>query len=251
MCIIAWHWDPVSDIPLIILANRDEFYNRPALSMHWWHQPSILAGKDLQAHGAWLAINQKGNFAGITNYRNTQQSINSERSRGDLIPQFFASNLSVKDYLDKLKSISHFYQNFNLILFDGENFTGFESLNNNTISFEPGTHVVSNGSFHCNWPKSLQLKENLVQLVHSKHINIDVLSKLLKNKNTYPLDSLPNTGLNIKMEEILSSIFIQSESYGTRVSSIYIKYKTCSIICEITYNNSEIVLRSIYSFENY
>lgn len=251
MCIIAWHWEPNSDIPLIVLANRDEFYERPALPMHWWEHPAILAGKDLQSHGTWLAFNQKGHFAGITNYRNIHLTKQYTRSRGEIIPQFFKLNQPVNFYIKQVRANLYQYQNFNLILFDGNYFTGFESVNNNVILFQPGTHVVSNGFFNCTWPKSIQLKESLIEIIRLKKTNLNDLNNILQNKSTYSIDLLPKTGLNESMEEILSSIFIQSNQYGTRASSVFIKFKTHSIVCEITYNNINMTLKSIYKIKNF
>jgi len=51
MCLIAWNWQPASPNPLLLIANRDEFYARPTASLHWWQDAPILAGRDLQAAG--------------------------------------------------------------------------------------------------------------------------------------------------------------------------------------------------------
>ncbi len=36
MCLIAWSWQPASATPLLLLSNRDEFYDRPTLPLLWW-----------------------------------------------------------------------------------------------------------------------------------------------------------------------------------------------------------------------
>ena len=60
MCLIALNWQPQSTVPLVIAANRDEFYARPTLPLHLWADQAILAGKDLQAGGTWLGVSTSG-----------------------------------------------------------------------------------------------------------------------------------------------------------------------------------------------
>jgi uncharacterized protein with NRDE domain len=55
MCLVLFAYDPHGDIPLVVAANRDEFYARPASSAHFWADaPDVLAGRDLSAGGTWL-----------------------------------------------------------------------------------------------------------------------------------------------------------------------------------------------------
>lgn len=55
---------------LIVVANRDEFYERPtAVAGFWEDHPTILAGRDLLQMGTWLGVTKTGRFAALTNYR--------------------------------------------------------------------------------------------------------------------------------------------------------------------------------------
>ena len=57
MCLIVFAWRPEHPQPLIVAANRDEFYARPSLALaHWEDRPGIYAGRDLKAGGTWLGI---------------------------------------------------------------------------------------------------------------------------------------------------------------------------------------------------
>jgi UDP-glucuronate 4-epimerase len=75
MCLIAWNWQPGGALPLLVLANRDELYARPALALHAWPCAQVVAGKDAQAGGTWLGLGRgRGvgsqiRFAAITNFR--------------------------------------------------------------------------------------------------------------------------------------------------------------------------------------
>ncbi len=74
MCLIltAWHAHPA--YALVVAANRDEFYDRPAAPLAWWSDaPHVLAGRDLAqvvGHaGTWMGMTRDGRFAALTNYR--------------------------------------------------------------------------------------------------------------------------------------------------------------------------------------
>ncbi len=71
MCLIVFAWKQNAEYPLLLAANRDEFYARPALAATWWEEaPQVYAGKDIEAGGTWMGINKQGRFAAITNIRN-------------------------------------------------------------------------------------------------------------------------------------------------------------------------------------
>lgn len=54
MCILFIAINQHPEYPVIICANRDEFHQRPTQNMHFWSEPKILAGKDMQAGGLGL-----------------------------------------------------------------------------------------------------------------------------------------------------------------------------------------------------
>ena len=67
MCLILFGFKASKDYPIVLAANRDEFYDRPTAPMSFWReQPSILGGKDLEQGGTWLGINKKGKFKFIS-----------------------------------------------------------------------------------------------------------------------------------------------------------------------------------------
>ena len=85
MCLIAWNWQPHSDLPLLLVANRDEYYARPTLPLQTWKGASIFAGKDLQAGGTWLGLGRGGRLAALTNVRDSRNQRDSAPSRGALV----------------------------------------------------------------------------------------------------------------------------------------------------------------------
>jgi uncharacterized protein with NRDE domain len=78
--------------PLIVAANRDEFYARPAVVMTTLRDdaPRVLGGRDQVAGGTWLAVNEHGVVAGLTNQPAPGGRDLTRRSRGEL-PLAFAA----------------------------------------------------------------------------------------------------------------------------------------------------------------
>lgn len=89
--------------PLVIGANRDERANRPAVSMAVLRaaDPRVLGGRDLLAGGTWLAVNQYGVVAGLTNTPRPEGRDPSKRSRG-LLPMLAASHPTAERAVEAL-----------------------------------------------------------------------------------------------------------------------------------------------------
>ncbi len=93
MCLLIALFQLLPEAPLIIAANRDELYERPAVAMTVLRSqdPRILGGRDEQAGGTWLAVNEHGVVAGLTNQPSAAGRDPSKRSRGEL-PLAFAAD---------------------------------------------------------------------------------------------------------------------------------------------------------------
>ena len=91
MCLLIAMSGVVADAPLIVAANRDERLDRPAVPMTVLreHGPRILGGRDELAGGTWLAVNEYGVVAGLTNQPSANGRDPTKRSRGEL-PLAFA-----------------------------------------------------------------------------------------------------------------------------------------------------------------
>ncbi|HUZ22818.1 MAG TPA: NRDE family protein [Streptosporangiaceae bacterium] len=92
MCLLIALFQVVADAPLIVAANRDERYARPAVAMTTLRRqgPRILGGRDELAGGTWLAVNEHGLIAGLTNQPSPAGRDVTKRSRGE-IPLAFAA----------------------------------------------------------------------------------------------------------------------------------------------------------------
>lgn len=222
MCIIFVAIKQHPDYPLIIAANRDEFYNRPTQVSHWWQQsPAILAGKDLKAGGSWMGISREGDIAALTNIRNPLRDIQNARSRGELIPHYLNRTSDDATFAQSLKATSQQYNGYNLLF---GHLSSLQVYNNHTDTLTPlhaGFHGLSNHALNTPWPKVTRGVAGLKAYISSnKKISQDALLLLLQDETPAPDNALPDTGVPVDWEKRLSSIFIRSAEYGTRSSTL-------------------------------
>lgn len=220
MCLIAWNWQPDHPIPLVLLANRDEFYARPTRSLHWWPDSNILAGRDLQAGGTWLGISHNGRLAALTNYRDPFAVRADAPTRGELVSSFLTANTSAAGFLRALVDTAKRYNPFNLLVFDGNNLMGMESRHARVVTIGPGVGAVSNADFQTPWPKLMRLRTGLQSLVDQNRLGNAPLLELLQDRQIAADADLPVTGVPVDIERALSAAFITLPGYGTRASSI-------------------------------
>ncbi|MDE2418553.1 MAG: NRDE family protein [Burkholderiales bacterium] len=224
MCLIAWNWQPASATPLLLLSNRDEFYARPTLPLHWWEPAPngaiVLAGRDLQADGTWLGVNRSGRLAALTNYRSATPARTDSPSRGELVAGFLQGTMSALGYLQTLRSRAHDYNPFNLLVFDGQQLLGLESRQARILTMSPGLGAVSNADFHTPWPKLTRLQHGLHAHVLAGDTKAERVFALLHDTTLASDDSLPETGVPVALEQALSATFVATPGYGTRACSV-------------------------------
>jgi uncharacterized protein with NRDE domain len=236
MCLIAWNWAPASNTPLLLLANRDEFYARPAAPVHWWPGNVILAGKDLMAGGTWLGISRSGRLAALTNYRSPDPLRIDSPSRGELVADFLENGTKAGPFLHQLAGRAKDYNPFNLLVFDGTKLMGLQSRDGRVMEMKPGVGAVSNADFHTPWPKLARLRARLQMQLDQGVPNSEGLLALLHDRSTAQASELPHTGIPLDLERLLSATFIASPGYGTRACSIIRLHQTHAEFTEQSYD---------------
>jgi uncharacterized protein with NRDE domain len=222
MCLIAWRWHPDQSDALVLLSNRDEFYDRPTEAAKQWPGSQIWAGKDQRAGGTWLGVTNTGRFAAITNYRTPEPARATAASRGQLVSHFLASDLPSYAFMAGLTDTFCDYNPFNLTVYDGTTLLGFEGRvsTHRVVHLEPGFGGVSNAAFNTPWFKQTRLQTDLEKLLTSTACADDALLDLLLNDEVAPLHQLPQTGIPLDRELALSAPFVRMGHYGTRASSL-------------------------------
>ncbi|MCW8818436.1 MAG: NRDE family protein [Ignavibacteriaceae bacterium] len=221
MCLIVFANNVIKDYKLIFAANRDEFYNRPSEQADFWKDhPDLLAGKDLQAGGTWMGITRQGKFAAITNFRDLKNNKNDAPTRGKLTLEFLVNNDTPEEYYNSLKPELNSYNGFNLILGNIDELYYFSNKTNGLQKLEPGIHGISNAILDTPWPKVEKSKRQLKHLIEQQNIHPWEILNLLDDTSPAKDEELPDTGVGLELERILSPIFIKSGKYGTRSSTI-------------------------------
>jgi uncharacterized protein with NRDE domain len=222
MCLIFIIQHQHPDFPLIILANRDEFYNRESVSAHFWpSHPQLLAGKDKQGGGTWLGLTTNGRFAAVTNFRQANTS-KSENTRGHLVTQYLQKTISTQQYSQLLSDTADNYAGFNCLYGSigiNPELVCFSNQTGEAININDGIHGLSNALLNTHWPKVSEGKEAIEVLLKAPW-NIESWLDFLHNTDVANDEQLPNTGIGIYKERLLSSRFIRTENYGTRCSTV-------------------------------
>lgn len=218
MCTILFSWKSTKNFKLVLLANRDEFYERQTKNAHWWEEyPNVLGGIDQRAGGTWMGINKNGRFAAITNYRKFPLE-EFETSRGELVKNYLIGNDNVDDYMSFLMDKGHNYDGFNL-LFGTPDDLNYFSNRGPEAKLKPSLYGLSNHLLDTPWPKVSRGKEMLEKELKSSGFNKENMFEVLSNNEIAEDHLLPTTGIGLEKERMLSPIFIKSPEYGTRIST--------------------------------
>lgn len=214
MCLVAFSWQVHPDYPLLISANRDEFFDRPTAPLHQW-ESGIYAGKDLRGGGTWMGFHPSGKWSLLTNYRDFHRTHPGEISRGKLVQNYLERSIGPEAYLESVHQDQHRYDGFNLLVSDGQKLFYLSNYGSGIQEIQPGIHGVSNGLINDPWPKVELAKNQLAELISSETTN-DTLLSILKSPLTHPPETLPTTGVPEPMEISLSAQLIRMPpSYGT------------------------------------
>lgn len=216
MILVAWRTHV--DHPLVVAANRDEYYRRPTAGAAFWpDHPQVLAGRDLEAGGTWMGITRQGRFAALTNFRDPARHQPNAPSRGRLVSDFLTGTQSIDRYLDSQDTSA--YNGFNLLLGDGEKLVAFSNVSGERHELVPGVYGLSNALLDTPWPK-VGAGKTALEAALAALPNEAPLFHLLRDDTIHPDSALPVTGVPLEWERLLSAAFVMSPDYGTRSSTV-------------------------------
>lgn len=221
MCLILFAWKMHQNFPLVLAANRDEFYERPSAPADFWDDaPDLLAGRDLRDGGTWLGITRGGRVAALTNYRDPASLKIRAPSRGMLVSDYLRGRENPGAYLGRIAPEADRFNGFNLLVGDPDELFCFSNRGAREL-LQPGIYGLSNRLLDTPWPKVVQGKRVLKALLQGeKGLPPEALFALLADRTRSPEGRLPDTGVGLEWERLLSPLFIESPAYGTRSSTV-------------------------------
>lgn len=266
MCLLLFAYNCHPRYPLLLLANRDEFYRRPTAPAAPWNDsgmPSMIAGRDLEAGGTWAGI-ARGRVAAVTNVREAGSThtgaapATAHLSRGDIPRDFLLGDTAPDRYAAQLDAPR--YRGFNALLFQlGEAHELVCAGNRHRpFYFSDGVHGISNGAPDAPWPKVRRGRTGLERLLQQIHGEIDTENfvrpglALLQDRTPAAVAELPDTGVGPALELALSPLFVQIDresfpgraagpaGYGTRASTLVaVEHSGRTQLWEQSYHNGQ------------
>ena len=224
MCLIALALDAHPAYRLVVAANRDEFYDRPATPVDWWPDaPRVLAGRDLREGGTWMGVARDGRFAAITNFRDPGLAMRpGAPSRGALVADFLRGGAGAEAYGREVARRAAEYNGFNLLVGDEGGAFYLSNRAQGVRRLEPGVHALSNALLNTPWPKVVRARAAMEDALAAAHGDgwDGRLWEMLADRVIAADESLPDTGVGAERERLLSPPFITTDVYGTRSSSV-------------------------------
>ena len=203
MCLIALAHLASSQFPFVLAANRDEEYARPTHAAAFWDDaPEVFGGRDAVAGGSWLAVTRNGRFAAVTNLRGATAR---SRSRGELVSGFVRSHVEPLAYAQSLDVAQ--YAGFHLLVGEIGRTVVYVESSGGIVSLEPGIYAFSNAPAGEHWPKEQFAIDAMERALSAEAVTNELLSFLTTRRNTGAVES---------------EVFIESERYGTRASTVIV-----------------------------
>jgi uncharacterized protein with NRDE domain len=221
MCTLAIYVRQFPDVPLVVAANRDEFFARPATPpVVLAESPRIVGGRDLRAGGTWLGVSEHGVVAGLLNRRTDTPPDPTKRSRGILLMEVLAkgSASEASSALEQLDGDQ--YNAFNLLVADAKDAWVAQNKGHaiHMTALDRGVHVITN--LDVNDPtcpkiaRSHRLFQSAGDAFGADHDHArfrDALQKILSDHTT---------ALDPRLPDALGALCVHTPSFGTRCSSL-------------------------------
>lgn len=221
MCLLLFGWDCHPRYKLVLAANRDEFLERPTKGATFWSEhPELLAGKDLLQGGTWMGITRNGRWAALTNYRDPLQNKHGAPSRGLLVHDFLTQEMAPEEFLQPLVATAPQYDGYNLLAGTVDSLYYYSNQEKVIRSVPAGIHGLSNSLLDVPWPKVERGVAKFKDYLQEGEIRAEQLFRLMADRQQAPDQQLPQTGVGLEWERVLSSMFIASDDYGTRSTSV-------------------------------
>jgi uncharacterized protein with NRDE domain len=227
MCLLIVISGVVPEMPLIVAANRDERRDRPAIPMtrlDGGGGPAILGGRDEVGGGTWLATNEAGVVAGLTNRPLRDGPDTAKRSRGEL-PLALARHETAAAAVEAFGTAVDpgAYNPSWLLVADRHDVFFVDVTGTDEVVVEhldAGVHVLENRSLHEPSPKVRRVRELLAGALDATAL-LDSLPGLLADHHLPPGEPPADTN-NPRLALAARAICVHADEddYGTRSSAV-------------------------------
>lgn len=228
MCVILLFFHVHPRLPLVIAANRDEYYARRSTGPDWLlGSPRVIGGRDLQAGGTWMGVSATGFFAGLTNLRTLGPPEPARRSRGELVIQALGigSVSAVETWIGA--SDARATNPYNLVFGDARELriaTARGGDAHPSVSrLGAGLHVITNAPAGSPWPKVKRGEDTAAPLSTAPLSTLlPGLARVLGDHTLPPPEEVPEPPpwLGTDLARELQSLCVHTPVYGTRSSTI-------------------------------
>jgi uncharacterized protein with NRDE domain len=233
MCLLVVLSGVVPGAPLVVAANRDEYRARPALAMTVLERGpiTILGGRDEVGGGTWLAINEAGLVAGLTNRPLPEGPDRAKRSRGEL-PLVLARHATAAGAVDAFRAEVHpgDYNPAWLLVADRHDVFLVDVTGADRVVVEPlgtGVHVLENRNLHERSVKADRVRTLLDPVLAAPAVRLqDGLAALLADHhhpatNSDEADEVQGASNPRLVAEVRAiCVHDDADDYGTRSSTV-------------------------------
>ncbi len=220
MCLLAVAWRAHPQHRVVVAANRDEFYERPAQAARWWpDHRHVFAGRDLTAGGTWMGVTTDGRFAALTNVRRSEDDDGraDRPSRGALVSGFLIGDSTAGDYAAAVDADA--YNGFNLLVADHDELWWCGTQGPSEL-LGPGVYGLSNASLDTPWPKTARLTAAMREALQAEPVDQAALFAALADRSIPNDSELPESNLPLERVRQLAACTVVTDDYGTRASSV-------------------------------
>ena len=223
MCLLIVLSRVVPDWPLVLAANRDERFDRPAVPVGLLRTdaPRTLGGRDLLAGGTWLAVNEDGVAAGLTNAPIPGGRDGSKRTRGEIPLQLSASTTAAEAAAAfEAWSIAGAFNPCWVLVGDRTGLTSFDLTDPDharRVELASGVHVLENKPLGAPSTKVEHVRR-LLGDVRGTPVNelMAILRRALRDHT--PTQPTADDTEEARLASQLSACCVHADGYGTRSS---------------------------------
>jgi len=227
VCTLIALVDVVPGTPIVLAANRDELYDRPARAPAVL-APGVVGGLDLRSGGSWLAIARDGRFAGVTNQREAVHE-GAPRSRGELVIALVGQpdRAAMRAYVEGLDATS--YASGNLLFGDATGADVAYVRRAGTVEIARlgrGVHVLTNDRLGSpEFPKADHAASRLAALAGAPRPALfAALPAILGDHTTPPPERVPplpeGAAIPPELAATLQALCVHTPRYGTRSATL-------------------------------